>query len=195
MLKQIANLFGGSNEGSIKKLQPLVEKINSKELSLTTIPTEKLADKSNDLKSKLLDGQSIDDEIIADAFALVRETAKRTLNQRHFDVQLMGGAVLHEGKIAEMKTGEGKTLVSTLAAYLNAIKGEGVHIVTVNDYLAKRDAQWMGAIYRTLGLSVGVLQHDASYIYIGQDDDLESATRKDAYQCDITYGTNNEFGF
>ena len=108
----------------------------------------------------------------------VREAAKRTLNQRHFDVQLMGGTVLHQGKIAEMKTGEGKTLVSTLAAYLNAIKGEGVHIVTVNDYLAKRDAQWMGAIYRTLGLSVGVLQHDASSIYIGQNEDLGFATRK-----------------
>ena len=196
MLKQIANLLGGSNEGSIKKLQPLVEKINSKELSLTKIATEILADKSNDLKSKLLSGQSIDDdEIIADAFALVREAAKRTLSQRHFDMQLMGGTILHQGKIAEMKTGEGKTLVSTLAAYLNAIKGEGVHIVTVNDYLAKRDAQWMGAIYRTLGLSVGVLQHDASYIYIGQNEDLKSATRKEAYQCDITYGTNNEFGF
>ena len=196
MLKQIANLLGGSNEGSIKKLQPLVEKINSKELSLTKIATEILADKSNDLKSKLLSGQSIDDdEIIADAFALVREAAKRTLGQRHFDMQLMGGIILHQGKIAEMKTGEGKTLVSTLAAYLNAIKGEGVHIVTVNDYLAKRDAQWMGAIYRTLGLSVGVLQHDASYIYISQNKDLESATRKEAYQCDITYGTNNEFGF
>ena len=161
MLKQIANLFGSSNEGSIKKLQPLIEQINSIELSLTTVPTEKLSDKSNDLKSKLLDGKSTDDdEIIAEAFALVREAAKRTLNQRHFDVQLMGGMVLHQGKIAEMKTGEGKTLVSTLAAYLNAINGKGVHIITVNDYLAKRDAQWMGAIYRTLGLSVGVLQHD-----------------------------------
>ena len=122
MLKQIANLFGSSNEGSIKKLQPLIEQINSIELSLTTDPTEKLSDKSNDLKSKLLDGKSTDDdEIIAEAFALVREAAKRTLNQRHFDVQLMGGMVLHQGKIAEMKTGEGKTLVSTLAAYLNAI--------------------------------------------------------------------------
>ena len=201
MLKQIANLFGSSNEGSIKKLQPLIEQINSIELSLTTVPTEKLSDKSNDLKSKLLDGKSTDDdEIIAEAFALVREAAKRTLNQRHFDVQLMGGMVLHQGKIAEMKTGEGKTLVSTLAAYLNAINGEGVHIITVNDYLAKRDAQWMGAIYRTLGLSVGVLQHDESAIYTGENleaitNSLEPATRKDAYRCDITYGTNNEFGF
>ena len=199
MLKQIVNLLGNSNESSIKKLQPLIESINSKELSLKTIPTEKLVNESNDLKSKLLDGLSID-EIIPDAFALVREAAKRTLNQRHFDVQLMGGIVLHQGKIAEMKTGEGKTLVSTLAAYLNAIKGEGVHIVTVNDYLAKRDAQWMGAIYQTLGLSVGVLQHDLSSIYIEQNsednsNDLETATRKDAYNCDITYGTNNEFGF
>ena len=201
MLKQIANLFGSSNEGSIKKIRPLVEKINSIETSLTTVPTEKLTDKSNDLKSKLLDGKSMDDdEIIADAFALVREAAKRTLNQRHFDVQLMGGMVLHQGKIAEMKTGEGKTLVSTLAAYLNAINGKGVHIITVNDYLAKRDAQWMGAIYRTLGLSVGVLQHDESSIYTGKNleaisNNLETSTRKDAYQCDITYGTNNEFGF
>ncbi|SVD50552.1 uncharacterized protein METZ01_LOCUS403406, partial [marine metagenome] len=201
MLKQIANLFGISNEASIKKLQPLIESINSKELSLKTIPTEQLAAKSNDLKSKISEGLSLNDyEVISDAFALVREAAKRTLNQRHFDVQLMGGIVLHQGKIAEMKTGEGKTLVSTLAAYLNAIQGEGVHIVTVNDYLAKRDAQWMGAIYQTLGLSVGILQHDSSSIYIGDNgkdnsNHLETTTRKDAYNCDITYGTNNEFGF
>jgi len=199
MLKQIANLFADSNEGSIKKLQPLIESINSKELSLETIPTEKLSAESNDLKSKILDGLSLD-EILPDAFALVREAAKRTLNQRHFDVQLMGGIILHQGKIAEMKTGEGKTLVSTLSAYLNAINGQGVHIVTVNDYLAQRDAQWMGPIYQTLGLSVGILQHNSSSMYIGQNGNdnsksLESVDRKDAYNCDITYGTNNEFGF
>ena len=133
--------------------------------------------------TRLEKGESLDD-LLPDAFAVVREAGRRTLNMRHFDVQLIGGMVLHRGKIAEMKTGEGKTLVATLPAYLNALAGKGVHVVTVNDYLARRDSEWMGRIYRFLGMTVGVIQHD-----------LNDAERQVAYACDITYGTNNEFGF
>jgi preprotein translocase subunit SecA len=139
--------------------------------------------KTGEFKERIAKGESLD-EILPEAFAVVREAARRTLGERHYDVQLIGGIVLHEGKIAEMATGEGKTLVSTLPAYLNALKGEGVHIVTVNDYLAKRDSEWMGAIYKFLGLSVGVILHE-----------LNDRERQVAYGCDITYGTNNEFGF
>ena len=148
------------------------------------------------------DGASLDD-LLPEAFAVVREAARRTLGQRHYDVQLIGGAVLHQGKIAEMKTGEGKTLVATLPAFLNAVTGDGVHIVTVNDYLARRDPIWMGPIYHLLGLTVGCLQHDAAYLYDPELTDvgrggyqyLVPVSRAEAYRADILYGTNNEFGF
>src|SRR3989344_1347105 len=178
----LTKFFGISGEADIKKLQPIVEQINSLEPEFEKLSTEEL---------------------------------KRTLGQRHYDVQLMGGIVLHQGKIAEMKTGEGKTLVATLSAYLNAISGEGVHIVTVNDYLSRRDAVWMGEIYNALGLKTGVLNHDASFLYdpaheANKEEDkerdqlgsfkvvhefLRPVTRREAYAADITYGTNNEFGF
>ena len=200
MLKNIAKLIGGSSERSLKKLRPIVEEINELEPGFERIPDDQLRFQTDELRSRLGDGESLDD-LLPEAFALVREAAKRTLGQRHFDVQLVGGIVLHEGKIAEMRTGEGKTLVATLPMYLNALAGNGVHLVTVNDYLARRDAQWMGAIFELLGLSTGVLQHDAAQIYDPSGDGgrgmehLKEAPRRDAYAADITYGTNNEFGF
>ncbi len=184
MLKWIlTKIFGTKNERDLKKLQPYVAAINALEPQISALTDAQLQAKTAEFKEKLRQGATLDD-ILIEAFAVVREVARRTVRMRHFDVQLMGGIVLHQGKIAEMKTGEGKTLVATLPAYLNAIEGRGVHIVTVNDYLARRDAEWMGPIYKFLGLSVGVIQHDMS-----------DADRKKAYQADITYGTNNEFGF
>lgn len=179
----LTKIFGTKNERDLKKLQPLVAAINSLEPKISKLSDAELQAKTAEFKEKLRQGATLDD-ILVEAFAVVREVARRTVRMRHFDVQLMGGIVLHQGKIAEMKTGEGKTLVATLPAYLNALEGKGVHIVTVNDYLAKRDAEWMGPIYKFLGLSVGVIQHD-----------MDDAQRKKAYQSDITYGTNNEFGF
>jgi preprotein translocase subunit SecA len=176
-------LFGSANDRFVKSLQPLVDKINAAEPQLVALSDEELRDRSPALKARLAAGESLDD-ILVDAFATVRETAKRVLGQRHFDVQLLGGIVLHRGMIAEMKTGEGKTLVATLPVYLNALSGKGVHVVTVNDYLAHRDSEWMGQIYRFLGLSVGCIVH-------GLDDN----ERREAYAADVTYGTNNEFGF
>jgi preprotein translocase subunit SecA len=176
-------LFGSANERRIRSYQPRVDEINALEKELEALPDDALKARTDDFKKQVAAGASLDD-LLVPAFATVREAAKRTLGQRHFDVQLIGGMILHEGKIAEMKTGEGKTLVATLAVYLNAIAGRGVHVVTVNDYLAKRDAEWMGQIYNFLGLSVGVIVH-------GLDDEQ----RKKAYDCDITYGTNNELGF
>jgi preprotein translocase subunit SecA len=176
-------LFGSSNERRIKAFQPRVDAINALEPELVKLSDEALRGRTDDFKKQVADGKSLDD-ILVPAFATVREAAKRTIGQRHFDVQLIGGMILHEGRIAEMKTGEGKTLVATLAVYLNAISGRGVHVVTVNDYLASRDAEWMGQIYNFLGLKVGVIVH-------GLDDEQ----RKTAYDCDITYGTNNEYGF
>ena len=176
-------LFGSSNERRIKAYQPRVDAINALETELEKLSDEALRARTADFKKQVADGKSLDD-ILVPAFATVREAAKRTIGQRHFDVQLIGGMILHEGRISEMKTGEGKTLVATLAVYLNALSGRGVHVVTVNDYLAKRDAEWMGQIYNFLGLTVGVIVH-------GLDDEQ----RKTAYDCDITYGTNNEFGF
>jgi preprotein translocase subunit SecA len=176
-------IFGSSNERRIRAYQPRVEAINALEAELEKLSNEALRARTESLKKEVADGKSLDD-LLVPAFATVREAAKRTLGQRHFDVQLIGGMVLHEGKIAEMKTGEGKTLVATLAVYLNALSGRGVHVVTVNDYLAKRDAEWMGQIYEFLGLSVGVIVH-------GLDDEQ----RRQAYDSDITYGTNNEYGF
>jgi preprotein translocase subunit SecA len=179
----LAKVIGTQNERELKRLRPLVAAIGERESALTPLSDAALRERSDDLRRRAADGESLDD-LLPDAFALVREAGRRVLNMRHFDVQLIGGMVLHGGRIAEMKTGEGKTLVATLPAYLNALSGKGVHVVTVNDYLARRDAEWMGRIYRFLGLSVGVIQHDLP--------DLE---RKAAYACDITYGTNNEFGF
>ncbi len=179
----IRKVVGSKNERELKRIQPLVEKINQREPEMSPLSDDQLRGKAPELKERIGRGEPLE-EILPEAFAVVRETAKRTLGERHYDVQLIGGIVLHEGKIAEMATGEGKTLVSTLPAYLNALEGKGVHIVTVNDYLAKRDREWMGVIYRFLGLSVGVILHE-----------LNDQERKEAYGCDITYGTNNEFGF
>ncbi len=179
----IRKIVGSKNERELKRIQPLVDQINQWEPKVNPLSDDQLGAKTVQFKERLGRGESVE-EILPEAFAVVRETAKRTLGERHYDVQLIGGIVLHEGKISEMATGEGKTLVSTLPAYLNALKGEGVHIVTVNDYLAKRDSEWMGVIYKFLDLSVGVILHE-----------LNDQERKKAYNCDITYGTNNEFGF
>src|SRR2546427_565783 len=194
-------IFGSKNERELKRLQPLVAEISAKEPSLARLSDLDLRAKADEFKKRLADGATLDD-ILTDAFAVCREMAKRKLEMRHFDVQLIGGMVLHEGKISEMKTGEGKTLVATLALYLNALEGKGAHLVTVNDYLAKRDAQWMGPLYHNLGLSVGVIQHEASFLYDptyeAEDKRLQHlrpCTRQEAYRADITYGTNNEFGF
>src|SRR5438876_6969733 len=175
--------FGSANDRRIKGYQPRVDAINALEPEIAALSDEALKARTAEFRQQLADGKTLDD-ILVPAFATVREAAKRTLGQRHFDVQLIGGIVLHEGDIAEMKTGEGKTLVATLAVYLNALSGRGVHVLTVNDYLARRDAEWMGQIYNFLGLKVGVIVH-------GLDDEQ----RKTAYDADVTYGTNNELGF
>ena len=221
-------IFGDSDEKYLKTLWPQIEKINSLEKEDEGLSDDELKGKTSKFKDRLAQGETLND-LLVEAFALVREAAKRTLGQRHFDVQLLGGLVLHQGKITEMKTGEGKTLVATLPLYLNALEGQGCHLVTVNDYLAKRDAVWMGQIYHALGLSVGCITHEASYIYdptyhgqksqfpisnfqsnpndqkdqerdlVGGFKVVESflrpCTKKEAYAADITYGTNNEFGF
>jgi preprotein translocase subunit SecA len=176
-------LFGSANDRYIKSLGSLVEQVNELEPALEQLSDEALAARTGDFRRRLDEGEEIND-LLVEAFATVREAAKRTLGQRHFDVQLMGGIVLHRGMIAEMKTGEGKTLVATLPVYLNALAGNGVHVVTVNDYLARRDAEWMGQIYRFLGMSVGCIVHE-----------LDDRERQIAYRSDVTYGTNNEFGF
>jgi len=179
----IQKIFGTKNERDLKKLQPYVPAINELEPQIQKLDDSELQAKTAEFKEKLKQGASLAD-ILIEAFAVVREVARRTIDMRHFDVQLVGGVVLHQGKIAEMKTGEGKTLVATLPAYLNALEGKGVHIVTVNDYLAKRDTEWMGPIYKFLGLEVGTIYHD-----------MDEEERKKAYRKEITYGTNNEFGF
>src|SRR3989344_4688602 len=229
-----SKIFGDENEKTIKAIQLLVAKINALEPEFEKLSAESLRAKTGEFKERLTNSKTLDD-ILPEAFAAVRESAKRTLGQRHFDVQLTGGVILHRGGIAEMKTGEGKTLVATLPVYLNALEGKGVHIVTVNDYLSRRDAVWMGQIYNYLGVSVGVLNHEQSFIYdtahreiqneklkIQNDNSklknkeeeekldkerdtlgsfkvvhefLRPCTRREAYQADITYGTNNEFGF
>jgi preprotein translocase subunit SecA len=179
----IKAFFGSENDRVLKKMQTRVEAINALEPSLEALTDTDLKERTNWFKDRLIKGESLED-LLVEAFATVREAAKRTLNQRHFDVQLLGGIVLHEGKIAEMKTGEGKTLVATLPVYLNALTGKGVHVVTVNDYLARRDSSWMGEIYSFLGLTAGVIVQD-----------LSEEERQAAYAADVTYGTNNEFGF
>ena len=201
MFKTIAKLFGGSDEKVIAKLQPEVDRINDLEAEFERLTDEGLNEKTDEFRQRVGRGESLD-SMLPEAFAAVREAAKRTLGQRHYDVQLVGGVVLHQGKIAEMRTGEGKTLVATLPAYLNSLGGEGVHVVTVNDYLARRDAHWMGAIYSLLGVTVGALQnrkallYDAGYLEGEKGfEHMRPASRQEAYQADITYGTNNEFGF
>src|SRR5262247_537141 len=175
--------FGSANDRRVRKYQPRVDAINALEPEVAKLSDEALRARTATFKQQVADGASLDD-ILVPAFATVREAAKRTIGQRHFDVQLIGGVILHEGKISEMKTGEGKTLVATLPVYLNALAGRGVHVVTVNDYLAKRDAEWMGTIYKFLGLSVGCIVHE-----------LDDEQRRAQYACDVTYGTNNELGF
>ncbi len=176
-------LFGSQNERYVKKLAPLVDAINALESKYEALSEEELRQETERFRQRLDDGETLDD-LLVEAFAVCREGGKRFLGMRHYDVQLMGGIVLHRGSIAEMVTGEGKTLVATLPAYLNALAGKGVHVVTVNDYLARRDMEWMGPLYTGLGLTVGAIQND-----------MEVSQRQKVYDCDITYGTNNEFGF
>jgi preprotein translocase subunit SecA len=199
----LTKVFGTSNERAVKRLVPVVAEVAQFEPALQALTDEALraktvefreriaaardavpADEADRAEALLKAERQVLDEILPEAFAVVREAGRRVVNMRHFDVQLIGGMVLHQGKIAEMRTGEGKTLVATLPVYLNALAGHGVHVVTVNDYLAKRDAEWMGKIYEFLGLTVGVIVHD-----------LDDAARRAAYAADITYGTNNEYGF
>ena len=203
--------FGPTYEKELKSVSPLIVAINAKETELEQLSLEYLPKETAKLRERVAQGEALDD-VLVDAFALTREAAKRTLGLRHYDVQLIGGVILHRGNITEMRTGEGKTLVGTLPGYLNALKGEGVHVVTVNDYLSRRDAVWMGQIYAALGMSVGVINHDASYLYDPSHQEVDAlrdevgsykvvyeflrpCTRKEAYQADVTYGTNSEFGF
>ncbi len=183
MFGMLKKIIGTKNDREINRLIPLVDRITSLEPEVSAFSDQQLKDKTGEFRKRLESGESLED-ILPEAFAVVREASKRVLKMRHFDVQLLGGIILHEGKIAEMKTGEGKTLVATLPVYLNALEGKGVHVVTVNDYLAKRDAQWMGTLYNFLGLSGGVIVHG-----------LTDEERQASYNSDITYGTNNEFGF
>ena len=219
IFKRAKHILGDSNSRELKRLQPLVAEVAAWEDDAAALTDAGLRDKTAEFRARLEDGAALDD-VLPEAFAVVREAAKRWLQMRHYDVQIIGGAVLHQGKIAEMRTGEGKTLVATLPIYLNALEGDGVHLVTVNDYLAKRDARWMAAVYHGLGLSVGVLQHRASFEYdpaydptsVTDDEEIDAeervrraglgdlrhlrpCSRARAYHCDITYGTNNEFGF
>ena len=176
-------LFKTYSEKEVKRVKPIVEKINSLEEEFQKLTDEQLCGKTVEFKKQLEEGKTLDD-ILPEAFATVREASKRVLGMRHFDVQLIGGIILHQGRIAEMKTGEGKTLVATLPVYLNALTGKGVHVITVNDYLAKRDSEWMGKVYKFLGLTVGL-------VVAG----MEPEAKREAYHADVTYGTNNEFGF
>jgi len=182
-LKLLEKIFGTYSEREIRRIEPIVDRIESLESDMQKLSDAELRAKTPYFKKRLQDGETLDD-ILPEAFAVVREASRRVLGLRHYRVQLIGGIVLHQGRIAEMKTGEGKTLVATLPVYLNALEGKGVHVVTVNDYLAKRDAEWMGKVYQFLGMSVGVIVHG-----------LDNSERRQAYACDITYGTNNEFGF
>ncbi len=211
MLSFLKNIISSETDKALKNIEPIVEQINALESAISLLSNEELKAKTVEFKKRLMKGQTLD-EILPEAFAVVREASKRTRNERHFDVQLMGGVILHQGSIAEMRTGEGKTLVATLPAYLNALSGLGIHIVTVNDYLSRRDAVWMGEIYDFLGISVAVINHDESFLYDPSHSELDKerdqkgsfkvvneflrpCTRREAYYADITYGTNNEFGF
>src|SRR5919201_6125418 len=184
----LTKIIGTKNERELKAIRPFVQRVSEFEPSVASLSDEQLRAKTEEFRRRLKGGnggggETLDD-ILPEAFAVVREAGRRTLNMRHFDVQLIGGLTLHRGTIAEMKTGEGKTLVATLPAYLNALGGKGVHIVTVNDYLAKRDSEWMLPIYKALGITAGYIQSD-----------MDPVLRRKAYDCDITYGTNSEFGF
>ena len=205
----LTRLLGGDpTKKEIEKLVPWIEEINQLEASFETLSDDALRQKTGEFKQRLADGESLDD-ILSEVFATVREVSKRTVGMRHFDVQMIGGIILHQGKIAEMRTGEGKTLVATLPLYLNALTGKGAHLVTVNDYLARRDARWMGKIYHALGMTVGILQMASrtdnginAFIYDPEkssphedQDQMTLVPRREAYQADITYGTNSEFGF
>ena len=182
--RTFSKIFKSSNQQELDKIKNLILAINNKESEIKLLNESDFKEKTAIFKKKAQNGSFNLDDIIPESFALVREAAKRTLNERHYDVQLAGGIILHKGKIAEMKTGEGKTLVSTLSAYLNALQGKGVHIVTVNDYLAQRDSKWMGKVYSYLGLSTGCIVNN-----------LEDSERQKNYACDVTYATNNELGF
>ena len=179
----ISKIFGTHSERELKLIYPIVDRIEALEPDMEKLTDEQLREKTDEFKRRLAAGETLDD-LMVEAYAVVREAAKRVLGQRHYRVQLVGGVILHQGRISEMRTGEGKTLVSTLPAYLNALEGKGVHIVTVNDYLAKRDAEWMGKVHEFLGLTVGCILNS-----------MDNDQRREAYACDITYGTNNEFGF
>lgn len=181
--KVITKVFGTKHDRDLKKIQPIIDKINSLEPSMKALSDEQLKAKTPEFKDRLSKGETLDD-ILPEAFAALREASVRVLGMRHYDVQLIGGYILHKGSIAEMRTGEGKTLVATLAVYLNGLSGKGVHVVTVNDYLASRDKEWMGQLYEWMGLTTGTIVHG-----------LTDAQRKKSYGADITYGTNNEFGF
>ena len=201
IFKPLISLIGDSNERELRRLRPLVDQINALEPEFERLSDDELRAKAAEFKNLIAGGESLE-SFLPEVFAAVREAARRTLKQRHFNEQLRGGAVLHQGKIAEMKTGEGKTLVATLPVTLNALAGKGVHVITVNDYLAKRDTQWMGPIYNTLGLSVASIQHEAAFLFdpTFESEDpklrhLRPITRRQAYEADVTYGTNNEFGF
>ena len=183
MLGFLKRFLGDNNDKEIARYRKVVEKINSLEPAMQNLTDDKLTGYTAKFKERLASGETLDD-ILPEAFAVTREASRRVLGMRHFDVQMIGGMCLHEGRIAEMRTGEGKTLVATLAVYLNALTGKGVHMVTVNDYLARRDSEWMGRLYKFLGLSVGLIAHD-----------MDFPERKYAYSCDVTFGTNNEFGF
>ncbi len=200
MLGKLLNVFGDSNDKEVKRYQRVVDVVGDFERSLTALTDDELAARTAAFRERIARGEALDD-LRDEAFAVVREAAWRAIGLRHFDVQLIGGAALHEGKVAEMKTGEGKTLVATLPVYLNALEGNGVHVVTVNDYLARRDALWMGKVYSFLGLSIGCLQHEAAHVLDpgyrpgSEPPEMRPVPRKEAYEADITYGTNNEFGF
>ncbi len=181
--KVLTKVFGSKNDRTLKQIQPLVHRVNELEETVLSLDDAALAARTVEFRERIAKGETVD-QILPEAFATIREAGKRVLGERHYDVQLVGGIILHQGQIAEMKTGEGKTLTSTLPVYLNALAGKGVHLVTVNDYLAARDADWMGQVYNFLGMSVGKIIHD-------MDDNL----RREAYNADVTYGTNNEFGF
>ncbi len=203
-MKSLFQKIFGSNEKQITKLQPIVDAVNARGEEMKALSDEGIKEKTKEFQKRIADGETLDD-LLPEAFALVREAADRAIGERHYDVQIVGGIVLHQGKIAEMKTGEGKTLTSTLPIYLNALSGKGVHVVTVNDYLAKRDCNWMGVVYEKLGLQVGCITHEGGFLYKSQtvDDNevdiemenLNAVEKKEAYAADITYGTNNEFGF
>ena len=200
MLGKLLNVFGDSNEKQLQRYERVKRDVADLESSLAALDDDSLAARTGDFRERLARGETLD-ALLSEAFAVVREAAQRAIGLRHFDVQIIGGTALHEGKVAEMKTGEGKTLVATLPVYLNALEGKGVHVVTVNDYLARRDALWMGKVYSFLGLSTGCLQHESAFILDpgyrpgGGPADLRPVPRKESYEADVTYGTNNEFGF